>query len=543
VNYPDPRFDNFHPYLSPDPWADFYDDIGQRWSSVTGVVIIIHIFLFFVLSSNFTVPTLKPEEPEPIPVQIVTFGPAEAEPEPVIEPVPLPPAAAPTPPPPKAPRVKPAPPPPPPAPEPEPLPETVPEPIPEPAPEPEPIPEPEIVDTPPIFDQPITPEPLLEPEPLPEPVLEPLPEPILPDPIEPLPEPEPLEPIIAEPLPEPILEPDPILEPIPELEPLEPIETPVNVPTTAPEELPGVITETPEELLPEPELEPVIPTTPEPEIIQPETPPAPEPIEPEEITTEPEDEIIITTAPTILASPDAPSTEEEEDRAVPQSQAAPIIQPQGGARAPIGAGGGQPQTGGARPRTQSPSAGGTRRPPPGTGAGGWTLNTAGTGSPGAGYEGINLDIRCREAVRTHEDCPEYIRQQRGRDAQGFEGISAHRNTAIPTAPRPNTARNLAVGGVDTTSSASDANSFLDSAGLSSRAKSLTGEEARPNRVRDIFNPQPSTPNWQINAPGQTLPSTAPTGTPPPANNNWIIRQPEPETDEDEEEVIKLPPQP
>ncbi len=155
-----------------------------------------------------------------------------------------------------------------------------------------------------------------------------------------------------------------------------------------------------------------------------------------------------------------------------------------------------------------------------------------------------MDIRCRETERTHEDCPEYIRQHRGRDAQGFEGISAHRNTARPAARRPNSARSLSIGGVDTTSSAADAAGVLDNAGLSSRAKSLTGEEPRPNRVRDLFNPQPSAPSWRLNTPGQTLPPSPPV-RPQPADNNWIIRQSEPPSDEDkdDEEVIKLPPQP
>ncbi len=607
MNYPDPRFDNFHPYLSPDPWADFYDDIGQRWSSVIGTAVITHIFLFFVISSNFIVPTLKPEEPEPIPVQIVTFGPAETKVEPV--PVPQPPAPPPiaaAPPPAQAPRVKPAPPPPPaPIPAPEPIPEPAPEPIPEPvpAPVPEPIPEPEIIDTPPppppppdILANEASPDPVAEPEPLPEP--DPLPEP-LPEPI-PLPEPEPLpEPLpepIPEPLPEPlppqpeieifdtpipppplpVPEPEPLPEPtpLPEPEILEPDEPLVNIPTEAPEAQPGLATEIPETVIPEPEPAPIIPepeTEPKPEIIQPETPITQEPapldaITPEEILPEEEDEIIITTAPTILASPDAPSTQEEEKRAVPQSQAAPVIRPQGGEPAPIGAGGGQPQSGNTRPAARTPS-GGTRRPTPG--ANGWTLNTGGAQSPGAGYEGLNLDIRCREENRTHEDCPEYVQQNPGRSTDGFESFTPHRNTARPAPPpRRNSARDLTIGGVDTTSSISDAQSFLDSAGFSGNEQGQSGNQAPARRVRDFLNNQPEAPAWQLNQPDLTLPPTneAIGQTLPPANgaigqrlpssgavnnsNNWILRQPIPaesdadeEKEDDEDEVIRLPQQP
>ena len=329
---------------------------------------------------------------------------------------------------------------------------------------------------------------------------------------------------------------------MPEPEIIEPLE-PVNIPTEAPEQQPGLITETPEPIVPEPEPEPIIPPAPEPlpepEVIEPVTP---DPIEPEPEETIPEDDIIVTTAPTILASPDAPLDDEEKDRAVPQSQAAPITTPQAGQATP-GRGGGLFNPGGGRPATQSPPSGGTRTPPPG--AGGWTLNTSGQPTTGAGFQGLNLDIRCREAERTHLDCPEYIRQQQGRDAQGFESIDAHRNTSIPTAPRRNRARDLTIGSAGTTNSIGESKDLLDSAGLSNSARALTGEEATPNRVRDIFNAQPSTPSWQLGQTGQPLPSTSPTTQPnnAPINNDWIIRQPTTDEETDEDEIIELPPQP
>jgi len=208
---------------------------------------------------------------------------------------------------------------------------------------------------------------------------------------------------------------------------------------------------------------------------------------------------------------------------VPQSQAAPIAQQP----SPRGNGGGLFNPGGGRPLNEVPS-GGTRRPAPGAGTGGWTLNTGAAQSPGAGYDGLNLDVRCREDDRTHLDCPEYIRRQKGRDAEGFESISAHRNTASPTPPRRNSARDLTIGGLDPTGNAASTQ-ILDDAGISSRSRALTGDEAEPNRVRDILNPTPKTPDWTIGNDVPTQPfnpnnqSSPPTGT--NTENDWIFKPP------------------
>ena len=151
-------------------------------------------------------------------------------------------------------------------------------------------------------------------------------------------------------------------------------------------------------------------------------------------------------------------------------------------------------------------------------------------------------MRCREDDRTHLDCPEYIRQQEGRDAQGFEDISAHRNTARPAPPRRNSARSLTVGGVDTTGNSASTNQALDDAGFSSRVQAQTGEETTPNRLRDVFSQEPETPDWQLGQPGQTLPATPSGGS--STNNDWILaptpNSAEPDTEDDELEVIELP---
>jgi len=460
--------DTFSPYLDPEPWAEWWDDFARRNMLAIVTTLFIHIILFLMLQPSFVVPDLIEDEPEAIPVQIIAFEDAQPEPAPPPEPIelrPAIPALAPPPPPPSIkPKPKPAPPPPPP-PDPKPEPDAVvippppeiltqesqapepddiviPEPLPIPPP-PEPVtlpevqPEPDVVPQPTveIFEpvpQPLPPEPLL-PDPLPP---EPLPpEPLPPEPqveiFEPLPVPDPLPPvsepeIITEPIRplEPVLEPDPILEP-------EPFVTPDAIET---QPTPGPVIE---EALPDlPQIE-ELPALPAPEPIPepvPETPPAPtiEPIEPELI---PEDEApIITTAPTILASPEAPTTSEEAEKAIPQEQAAPIgndflFKKPGGQR-----GVQQPATGLGTPGTGQPSpsaptrgspfGGATRRTSPGSG--GWTL-APGTGGTdlGEGYKGLVLDIRCREAGRTHADCPEYLRKYSGRNASGFETFSTH----------------------------------------------------------------------------------------------------------------------
>lgn len=462
----------FSPYHDDDVVMDFIQDDAQRITSIIATVFAIHLGLFFALSANFIVPDLKPDEPDVLPVQIVTFDPtppaeepAPAPPPEVITPAIPAPSVAPRP----KPRPTPRPTPPPPDPQPEPEPVFTPPP---PQPEPEPIEEPEPQITPPppeIISQPvIEPDPVIEPEPIiePEPVQDPIiePEPILPEPItqeplepvveqpveqpieldpiieifdpvpEPLPEPEIIEPEIVEPE---ILEPEPTPEPIID-EPIieepiiqEPLPNPVvepelePAPFTTPEALedlptPGVITEEPLPELPPLEALPSVTEPIEEEVI---TPPTPETIDPPDVLEPaPPEPAIITTAPTILASPDAPSTPEEADTSVPQSQSNPLgdllRQPVGLPPATPGRGGptiAGPIAGGGN---EAVPGGGTRRAAPG--ASGWTLAPPTSTSLGAGYDGLILDIRCREAGRTHAECPEYLSKFQGRNSAGWE---------------------------------------------------------------------------------------------------------------------------
>lgn len=447
-----PRDASFSPYHDEDRLSDFLDDDAQRISANAAIVFFVHLGLVLSLSGNFIVPDLKPPPPpEAVTVEIVTFEPQpEPEPEPapapvIIEtrPTPPPPAPVPKPQPKPQPRPEPTPPPP--------------QPIPEIRPEPEPEPEPEPIITPPpppeILAQPET----IEPNPLPEP--EPLPQP------EPIPEPEP-EPIIElfDPLPEPIPapEPEPIIEffePVPEPDP-EPIEDPI-IEIFEPEPLPEP--EAVEEMpIIEPELPPtpgVIEAEPLPELIEPEPLPPEISLEPlPDLQPEPEPEPapipdaapdLILTAPTVLASPEAPETRQEEIRAVPQEQSDPFIDlikrdrdsslddpnvspPRGGGNeGPISQGG----------SVTAPPGGGTpigRRNP---GAGGWTLAPQPRGASKA-YQGINLDIRCREEGRTHADCPEYLEKFRGRDRTGRESFDGMAGTGTDRGERITGSRSI-----------------------------------------------------------------------------------------------------
>ena len=443
-----PRNASFSPYHDEDRLSDFLDDDAQRLTANAIIVFFVHVGLALSLSGSFIVPDLKPPPPpEAVTVEIVTFDPQpEPEPEPapiVVEPVLAPPPPAPVP-------------------KPQPIPQPRPEPTPTPPPpqaEPQPEPEPEPVFTPP----PPPPEILAQPEPL-EPAPLPLPEPIAePEPIieffepvpEPIPAPEP-EPIIEffdpipepEPEPEPIIEffePEPFIEPEPFLEP-EPLVVEPELPPT-----PGVIEAEPLPELIEPEPLPLeIILEPLPEILaEPEPQPIPQ-IEPEpaplpELDLEP----IVITPPTILASPDAPESREEEIRAVPQEQSDPFIDilkrdrdsslddpivapPRGGGNeGPVSQGG----------SISTPPGGGTRIGPTNRGASGWTLAPQSSG-PGKAYEGINLDIRCREEGRTHLDCPEYLEKLRGRDRTGRESFDGHAGTGTDRGERISNSRSI-----------------------------------------------------------------------------------------------------
>jgi len=88
--------------------------------------------------------------------------------------------------------------------------------------------------------------------------------------------------------------------------------------------------------------------------------------------------------------------------------------------------------------TGTPPSTGARRGGPGTK--GWTLSPGSeSNSPGEGYDGLILDIRCREAQKTHLECPEYLTKFRGRNAAGFENFDgmAGRGTKTPMAIQKN----------------------------------------------------------------------------------------------------------
>jgi len=437
---------SFSPYHDEDRLSDFLDDDAQRFTANAAIVFLVHVGLVLSMSGSFIVPDLKPPPPpEAVTVEIVTFEP-QPEPEPIAEPViiepipaPPPPAPIPKPQPKPEPRPEPTPPPPQPEPEAEPEPKLEPEPVFTPPPPPEILVQPETVENDPL------PEPEALPEPIPEPKIEP--EPII-ELFEPLPEPEQeVEPMIE--FFEPIPDPEPELEPIIEIFKSEPESEPLpESPTVEPDLLPtpGVIEAEPlpEFIEPEP-LPPEIVIDPIPETL-PE--PAPEPLPEIEQELLPEPDLVIT-APTVLASPDAPENWEEEIRAVPQEQSDPFLDlikrdrdsslddpivtpPRGGGNeGPISQGG----------SVTAPPGGGTPIGRASPGAGGWTLAPQPTG-PGKAYEGINLDIRCREEGRTHNDCPEYLKKFRGRDRTGRESFDGMAGTGSDRGDRISGSRTI-----------------------------------------------------------------------------------------------------
>jgi len=82
----------------------------------------------------------------------------------------------------------------------------------------------------------------------------------------------------------------------------------------------------------------------------------------------------------------------------------------------------------------------------GPGTKGWTLAPGSeSNSPGAGYEGLILDIRCREAEKTHLECPEYLKKFRGRNAAGFENFEGLAGRG--TDRGPTTSSHIVGGGV------------------------------------------------------------------------------------------------
>ncbi len=526
--------DKFSPYLDPEPIAEFFDDVGQR-GMVTGLLaLLVHMGIFIILQMTMPIPHI-PDAPEPIQIEIISFKPEpepEIAPKPDLRPATAPPAQAPVAPKPVPPTITPTPDPP----KPEPIP-TPPTPL-EPEPEPEAVPEPEPVVIPPapeIINSP-TPEPEIVPTTPPKP--EPEPEPT---PVEPLDLFDPAlvaqnEPELApEPITE-ILEPEnqPILAP----QPVAPLFDPnLLAPDTEPEELPGIENEI--ELPPAPVLEPEpVPgiTEPEPEIIPEPVAPPPPLFEPEvldtpPVTSEPEMELEITpdmeiaaTPPTILASPDAPVTQDEAEKAVPPSQATPldfILQDRGNT--------GVPDTGPARPgggnEGNIPIAGGTPKASPG--ASGWQLPSGLIPAEGmAGGKGLIRDIRCREEQRDHEDCPEYINKHRGRNVDGLENFGPHvplGTTTVRSRGRPQTRSLDAIVNPTFGDPSLPSSTVMDDVG-GFRGQYLgdkIGTPGRSRRVRDIFNPPDP-------APWTALPELA--------------APPEDEQEEDEELIILPNPQ-
>lgn len=516
--------DKFSPYLDDEPIAEFFDDVGQR-GMVTGLfALVVHVLIFMILQARLSIPHI-PDEPEPIVVEIISFEP-EAEPEPEPEPEPElrpavpPPAQAPVPTPKPKPQPKPTPPPPPP-------------PEPEPEPEPEPVfvpPAPEIIKTP-------EPEPELEappkPEPLPEPTLE-LFDPELVTQTDPDLAPEPLQ-EVYEPVKEavkasepiaPLFEPD-ILEPDAEPEDLPEID---ELPELAPT---PVISEEPQSGVdtPEPELEPEIPPPPAPaplfqqDIVE---PPQAEQLEPE-LSDTPDIEIAAK-PPTIMASPEAPTTQAEAEKAIPQEQAATpldfILKDRGQPRNPANNPGSKP---GGQPRPSGRPVGGNQGAPVFTGATpranpgakGWRLKGDWPADGLPGGKGLIRDIDCRSEKRNHEDCPEYIRKNQGRDANGLEAFGPHTprgtTTTGPTRGMPQKTLAQKVSptfgdtGLPSTTVLDDVNGFNGQ-----YLGDNVGPRDQGRRVRDIFNP----------------PEPAPWTTQPDL-------PPDPEDDNDEDELIIL----
>ena len=383
---------------------------------------------------------------------------------------------------------------------------------------PEPIQEPVVE---PVIEPPVIVEPVPQYEiEIFEPVPEPIPEPIVEPVIEPAPQYE-IEVFEPEPIPEPIVEPLPDLLPDPVIEetPLEPVLeiAPVITPQPAPVETPAPVVE--------PEIE-VETFTINPIIAPSQFELAPDPVTPtEEEAVEPEiDEApIITTAPTILASPDAPSTSDEADKAVPQEQAAPVNDflfnpktrfpttpaPNSGTSRPSAPSGGG-SSGGAISLDGGGGGipgGGTQRAPSQRGSTGWALGPqGGSGALGEGGKGLILDIRCREAKRTHADCPEYLAKFKGRNAAGYESFGAHSNgtvTGSTRGARAGTYNNPSVGGGRDPWALAPGSNSVNAGGPSSTVLedadfgreflgTNLGDGSQPRRMRDLLK-EPTKP--------------------------------------------------
>ena len=468
--------DTFSPYLDPEPVAGVFDDFGQRYGLSIMIALILHLLLFLFLKSPFK----RPEDPDPILIKIISFNLIEdiqPEPDPVFRPAVPDPAQAPTPTP------KPVP----------PLPSLPPEP--KPLPEPEPVlvsPLPEILRSETVEPDAVTP-PAPVPQPVPEPVVKQSPEPApesVPESIsEPPDQPEYIPDLVAESFAVPEIGLVPAVEPAPDL-----LSAPV---ITESDPVSGTATDTliPEPVEPAPLIQQSIPEPLEP-VTPPTVPDVPDKSGPETLDTAP-----VTSAPKILASPDAPTSQQERERSVPESQRTPLDYILEDGWLP----GSQPSPG--KPRT-SPLrvGGGTRRANPG--AGGWVLAPGSTRRRSPGYEGLIIDIRCREEKRTHEDCPNYVLDYRGRNAQGFENLGPHASRGVVVNTRSSGSisggeRNGMWNGATTDTSGRPSTTVLDDTYLPTYDPGIAvlGGEPSGAWVRDVFGSPDPVP-W-------TLPETLP----------------------------------
>ena len=256
-----------------------------------------------------------------------------------------------------------------------------------------------------------------------------------------------------------------------------------------------------------------------------QTPETPDSIDPPDVSEPaPSNPDIISTAPSILASPDAPSNQSEADRAVPQSQSDPLgdllRRPVGLPPSTPGAGGptvSGPRTGGGN---EAVPGGGTRRGNS-RGVDGWTLSPS--TSPGEGYDGLNMDIRCREANRTHENCPEYLKKFRGRDASGWESFNGRAGTGTDRSQRqqaPASRRSLGLPiGDNSVNAGGPSSTIFDDAPEVSFDREFLNKpiiiEEEPGRLRDLLkqpDDRPELPDWMQT---ETLPEPEPDPEPDP----------------------------
>jgi len=124
----------------------------------------------------------------------------------------------------------------------------------------------------------------------------------------------------------------------------------------------------------------------------------------------------------------------------------------------------------------------------------------GSGGLGEGGKGIMLDIRCREAQRTHADCPEYLAKFKGRNAAGYESFGAHSNGSVPGSTRgarAGTYSNPSIGGGRDPWSLGPGSNSVNAGGPTSTVLedadfgreflgTNLGDGSQPTRMRDLL---------------------------------------------------------